>query len=629
MNGEIVNKREGELKRRITGFVKQFMLEGKSRMLKERIKNVPLKPGVYLYKDKAGEVIYVGKAKILRNRMRSYFQAEEHLHPKVRAMMNRVDDFDFIVTGSEVEALILENNLIKSYQPRYNIQLRDDKTYPYIKVTVAEKFPRVYITREEKDGVSRYFGPYTEAGSLRETLKVLTSIFPLRTCKSLKNKPRACLNYDIGRCLAPCISAVSEEEYHRVVADLLRFMEGDSEEIIRNMEARMREAAANLEFEKAARLRDQIANLNRINLRQKISFESEYNLDLLVMYAGKKENLILAFRIRQGRIIGKDTFWLERCLNEDRADEMQFFINQYYHKSQDIPAEILVNVMPSELGLIQEWFKENKGHKVVVRIPQRGDKKGLMDMAVENARLLWEEKKAQDVRNYEILLHLSEVLNLEVVPERIECYDISHLGGTETVASMVVFTQGVPDPKAYRRFKIKTEQNNDFASLTETLCRRFNAAHEGQAAFLPEPDLIIIDGGLGQVNAVNQVLKDLDIDLPLFSLAKKNEEIYRPGVSTPLVLARRDEALKLLQRLRDEAHRFAIEYNRQRRAKKVKISALDNITGIGAKRKKALLTHFGSVAKIKEASVEELMGVSGMNQVIAEKVYHYFRGIEG
>lgn len=597
--------------------------------MKERLGSVPLKPGVYLYKDKDDNVVYVGKAKALRNRMRSYFQASDKLHPKVRAMMNRVADFDFIVTNNEVEALILENNLIKSYQPRYNIQLRDDKTYPYLKITVGEKFPRIYITREEKDGASRYFGPYTDVGSLKETVKLLTSIFPLRTCKTLRPHERPCLNRDIDRCLAPCTGQVNEDEYGQMVEALLDFFEGNSKDLLKEKEIEMKVAASNLEFEKAARLRDQIESIKKLSLRQKISFDSPYNLDLVAIEVGEKQNLVLVFKIRAGKIIAKDTYWLERSLAEEAAEDMHFFLNSYYNDNHDIPPEIIVGLMPTQPELIQTWLREKTGHKVDIRIPQKGNKKQVLDMAQENVRLLWAEKHEKDEKNQAILLQLSKVLNLEVVPSRIECFDISHLSGQETVASMVVFTEGLPDSKFYRRFKMKNEQNNDFASLSETLLRRFTAAKDGNPAFLPEPDMILIDGGLGQVNAVAKVLRDMDIDIPVFSLAEKKEEIYRPGVSNPLVLARNDEALRLLQRLRDEAHRFAIEYNRQRRSKQVRVSALDNIEGIGSQRKRALLTHFGSVAKIKEASVEELSAVEGMNKAVAQKVYDYFRGAGG
>lgn len=593
-------------------------------MLKERLGNVPLKPGVYIYKDSEGRVIYVGKAKSLRTRMRSYFQSPQKLHPKVRALMARVADFDYIVTTSEVEALILENNLIKSYQPRYNIQLRDDKTYPYLKVTTGEDYPRVSLVREEKDGVSRYFGPYTNVTSLRETIRLLNLVFPLRTCKILRMGKRPCLNYDINRCLAPCSGEIKKEEYRQVVDGLLDFMEGNTRELLEQKETEMKEAATRLEFEKAAHLRDQIESIKKVGEKQKISFENPYNLDVIALSGKEKEHLVLLFKIRAGAIVAKDTFWLNRAIDEDESQLMEFFLKRYYADRSDIPVEILLSHLPEGIEVLQSWLQAEKGRKVRLRVPQRGDKKSLLDMVVNNAVLLWQEKHEKEQKNQDILKHLSQVLTLEVIPQRIECYDISHLGGEETVASMVVFTGGIADRKAYRRFKMKVDQNDDFASLSEALQRRFKRAREGDSSFLPEPDLILIDGGLGQVNAVYKILQEMVVSIPLFSLAKKNEEIYTPGSATPLRLSRQDEALQLLQRLRDEAHRFAIEYNRQRRSGKVRASSLDEIEGIGPARKKKLLSHFGSVKSIQQASLEELLQLPGMTRPVAENVYQHF-----
>jgi excinuclease ABC subunit C len=598
----------------------------KTEQLKERLKNVPLKPGVYMYKDQAGQVIYVGKAKALRQRMRSYFQSADRLHPKVRAMMGRVDDFDFIVTNSEVEALILENNLIKAYQPRYNIDLRDDKTYPYLKISMAEPYPRVYITREKKDKVSRYFGPYTDVASLKETLRLLTSLFPLRTCKTLRPLNRPCLNRDLKKCLAPCTGQVSKEEYLQMVEQIIAFMEGDSREVLKAKEAEMKEAAHNLEFEKAARLRDQINAIRKISETQKAHLQSPWNLDLIGIIVGEKDSLASVFKIRSGKIMAKDTFWLNRPTGQDEGELMAQFLRRYYTDNEDIPKELMVSTLPAEQELIEEWLHSVTGHKVSIKVPQRGDKRSLLDMMMENAHLLFQERYEAESRQQAVLIHLSKVLELPVVPERIECYDISHLGGQETVASMVVFTQGVPDGSAYRRFKIKQDQNDDFASMRETLRRRFMQAQQQNPAFLPEPDLVVIDGGLGQVNAVQAVLDELGVEIPLISLAEKNEEIYKPHRSEPLVLPRRDEGLRLLQRLRDEAHRFAVEYNRQRRTRRMTSSALDHIEGVGPQRRRALLKKFGSVNGIREASLEELAAVPGMNRTVARRVYEYFHG---
>ncbi len=578
-----------------------------------------------MFKDAEGRVVYVGKAIALRSRLRSYFQAADRLHPKVRAMMNRVTDFDYIVTATEVEALILENNLIKEYRPRYNIDLRDDKTYPYLKISLGEKYPRMYITREKKDGVSRYFGPYTDVTSLRETVKLLTGIFPLRVCRVFRQRPRPCLNHDINRCLAPCTGGVEVEQYRAMVDALLKFMEGDVKSLISQLEADMKQAAAELEFEKAARLRDQITSIHKIHEKQNIDFDKPYNLDMIAVMPGEKNALALLFRIRSGKIVDRYLSWLNRAMDENESELMQYFLQHYYDDKQDIPAQVWVNVLPSDTELMEKWLKEKTGRTVRLAIPQRGDKKRILDLTEENARILYQERIAREQAGMDSLIKLSRNLKLEVIPRRIECYDISHLSGEETTASMVVFTDGAPDKKAYRRFKIKKDQNDDFASLAETLQRRFEEARKGNTAFLPEPDLILIDGGLGQVNAVARILREVQADIPLFSLAKKQEEIYRPGSSESIKLPRSDEGLKLLQRLRDEAHRFAIEYNRNRRQKKLRISTLDDIPGVGAQRKKALLSHFGSAARVREATLEELRQVPGLSVTVAQNIYHYFR----
>lgn len=590
--------------------------------MKDRLKNVPQQPGVYLYRDKEGRVIYVGKARVLRSRMRSYFQNPAGLHPKVRAMMARVGDFDYIVTGTEVEALILEGNLIKAYQPRYNIALRDDKSYPYLKIT-AEEFPRLCIVREKKDQVSRYYGPYAEVGLLRETIKLITTIFPLRTCKSMSNN-RPCLNRDLGKCLAPCTGAIAAEQYQLMVDGIVLYLEGNGQQLTEQITEEMKQAAANLEFEKAARLRDQASALKVLGERQKVSLDRPYDLDVVGMMGGEQHKLLLVFKIRAGKIIAKETFWLKTAVDEADDEVLEFFLKQFYADNGDVPPEILVSLLPPDPELIQDWLKEV--HQLRSRIwkPERGEKRGLVEMVMENARLLWEERMLDESRNVRILEDLARTLGLEVVPQRIECFDVSHLGGEETVASMVVATMGRPDKKAYRRFKIRTEQNNDVASMSEALRRRFQEAMQNNPAFLPEPDLLLIDGGLGQVNAARMVLDELGADIPVLGLAKREEVLFWPGRREPLRLSRRDEGLQMLQRLRDEAHRFAVQYNRQRRGSKVTRSALDEIEGVGPKRKQALLIHFGSVARIRTASREELSRVPGLTQPTVERIYTHF-----
>ena len=590
--------------------------------MRDRLKNVPLQPGVYLYRDQEGRVIYVGKARVLRSRMRSYFQNPAGMDPKVRAMMAKVGDFDYIVTGTEVEALILESNLIKAYQPRYNIDLRDDKSYPYLKIT-AEEFPRLCIVREKKDKVSRYYGPYAEVGLLRETIKVITGIFPLRTCKSMRSH-RPCLNHDLGKCIAPCTGTVETGEYQRLVDGIVSYLDGNGQHLAEQIAAEMQQAAANLEFEKAARLRDQASALKVLTEKQKVCMDKPYDLDIVGMLGGEQHKLILVFKLRAGKIVAKETFWLKRVIDEADDEVLEFFLKQYYSDNQDIPAEILVSLLPPDGELIQSWLKEVHGLRSRIWKPERGEKRGLLEMVMENARLLWEEKMLDESRNSRILQDLARTLDLEVVPQRIECFDVSHLGGQETVASMVVATWGRPDKKAYRRFKITAEQNNDTASLSEALRRRFQEARQGNPAFLPEPDLLLIDGGLGQVNAARLVLEELGTEIPVLGLAKREEALFWPGRRDPLRLPRRDEGLQMLQRLRDEAHRFAVQYNRQRRGSKAIRSALDDIEGIGPKRRQALLLHFGSVARIKTASREELAQVPGMNRPTAERIYMHF-----
>lgn len=584
---------------------------------------MPRQPGVYLFKNEQGKVIYVGKAKVLRNRMRSYFQSPSQLLPKVRAMMAKVHDFDYIVTGNEVEALILEANLIKAYQPRYNILLRDDKSYPYLKITLGEDYPRLVITREKKDNVSRYFGPYSDVRALKETVRLLTSIFPVRTCRRMKPGSRPCLNRHINRCLAPCTGEVDRQEYHQMVESIIRFLEGDHARLVRELEKEMQKAARDLEFEKAARLRNTIQAIQRVAEKQKVVLDAPLQLDVVALAPVNREVLVLVFKVRAGKVVAKDTFWLRVAMDENIAEMLGFFLQQYYSDNPDTPREILVPVEPPEKSVLEAWLTEKNKTRTSLKIPQRGTKHQLLEMARENARLLAEEKTRG--RGREAVQELARALSLEVVPSRIECYDISHLAGEGTVGSMVVFTEGEKDSSAYRRFKLGQDVNNDYLAMSEVLRRRIARGREEDPAFLPWPDLIIVDGGLGQANAAYQVMEETGAAIPVLGLAKKNEELYRPNDSHPIRLPRDGETLHLLQRIRDEAHRFALQYQRQQRGKKLRRSELDQIQGIGEKRKQALLNHFGSVARVREASLDELSGIKGMNRAVAQRVYEFFR----
>lgn len=607
--------------------------------LKERLKAVPLLPGVYLYKNLNGDVIYVGKARVLRNRLRSYFQDPERLDPKVRAMMMKVQDFDYIVTASEVEALVLECNMIKSYKPRYNIFFRDDKSYPYLKVTLHETYPRIMITREKGRDASRYFGPYTDAGAVKETVRILTAVFPLRTCKEFKIGRRPCLNRDIERCLAPCTGEVAPETYQVMIRQVISFLEGDTDELLERLQREMEKAAADLDFELAAQLRDSITGIRRMNEQQKVAMEKSFSADMIALAGSGRERLALLFTLRNGKLIGKESFQMHLSLGQTEEEALSFLIQQFYSAAGDIPSEILVDREPADRALLESWLTAQRAagesagtgraaSAAVIRVPARGEKKKLLDMAAENAQLLWEERLRKDDAVREILKELGGMLHLPVLPERIECFDISHLGGEETVASMVVFTGGEKDSKAYRRFKIQSVSNNDVESMREAINRRLAAALREDAAFLPLPDLLMVDGGLAQANAAAAAVSALHLDIPIISLAKRNEEIFRPGVGQPLRLPRSSEVLKLLQRMRDEAHRFAIEHNRKRIKNRSLVSILDHIAGIGEKRRNVLIKKFGSLEGIKKASVEELAAVGGMNRQAAEAVYQFFHGQE-
>lgn len=596
--------------------------------LTEKLAHLPDKPGVYLMKDEHGRIIYVGKAVVLKNRVRSYFQSSRNHSPKVLSMVSRIADLEYIVTGSEMEALILECNLIKKHRPKYNISLRDDKTYPYIKVTLHEAFPRIYATRKVlKDG-ARYFGPYTNAGAVHETLKLLRKMFPLRSCRNLDAK-RPCLEYHIKRCLAPCAGYVTAEVYGRMIKAASMLLEGRSDHVMKDLRRQMEVAAENLEFEQAARLRDQLAAVEKITEKQNI-VTGAGDQDAIGMARSALGTCVQVFFIRSGKMVGRDHFIISGSEHEDDEAVLTAFIKQYYSQAGFIPREVLLPIVLAEQPLLGEWLSQQKGGRVQVETPKRGTKKDIVEMAAGNAATVLEEQasriQAHTDQTAGAVAELGSYLDMDNLPERIECFDISHIQGAETVASMVVFEGGMPKKEDYRRYKLKTVEGkpDDFKSMQEVVGRRYR---EAQGVL---PDLIIIDGGKGQLNAALEIIRGNGLtEVMVVGLAKEFEHVFKEGESEPLILPRHSQSLYLIQRIRDEAHRFAITYHRKLRSKRNLVSVLDHVPGIGAKRRKALWDAFGSLNKIKGASVEEMAALPGMNYVAAQAVYDFFREKKG
>ncbi len=617
--------------------------------IKEKLKNLPASPGVYLMKDSRSGIIYVGKARSLRQRVRSYFQAARHLDPKTQALVEQIVDLDFIVTDSEVEALILECNLIKYYRPKYNISLKDDKHYPYLKVTLEEEFPRVVVVRSIKKDKGRYFGPYTDVGAMRETMRLMEGIFALRSCKQkvLTQRSRPCLNYHIQRCLAPCSGQVAAEAYREIVQQAIMFLEGRIEPLVRDLTRQMEAAAADLHFEQAARLRDQILALQAVTEKQKIISVGMEDQDVLGIALGVREAAGQVFFVRGGKMVGRETFWLRNTdgLPLDRV--LLEFIKQYYAAVEAVPATVLLPVpLPAdESQLIEQWLTgKRSGPKVRLKVPQRGGKLKLIELAAKNTALTLEEQdRLAENRRQGILVALNglqQKLNLPALPSRIEGYDISNTQGEASVGSMVVIEDGEPCKAAYRRFQIKTVVGpNDYASLQEVLRRRFQRGlaesqslaageiGEEQAPFARFPDLLIVDGGKGQLSAAREIMRDLGVEsIPTFGLAKEHEYLFAEAQTDPIILPPDSPELHLLQRLRDEAHRFALTYHRKKRDKASLSSVLNEIPGIGPKRRKALLKHFGSVKGIREAELADLLAVPGLNSSSAQAVWDFFAG---
>jgi excinuclease ABC subunit C len=641
------------------------------------LNSLPHKPGIYLMKDAEGTILYVGKAISLYNRVRSYFQESTDLSPKNRSMVAKVDDIEFLVVRNEVEALVLESNYIKQYRPKYNVLLRDDKNYPYIKVSLTEDFPRVYRVRSfQRDG-NRYFGPYTNSGAVDATLDLLNKLFSFRTCRydasswappregepptgwKQKLLARPCTQYYIHRCIAPCVAYATREEYDVVIRQVILFLEGKHEEVVKSLQERMQKASEELNFEEAARIRDRIKAVEQVLEKQRIIHtEGQDDQDVIALASSEDETCAQVFFFRSGKLVGREFFILQGTRDSSPGEVMSSFLQQFYESSPHVPAEIIAEVEPDDRAVMVQWLKEKRGASVTMTIPKRGEKLRLVEMVKQNAKEVLEQQRIKwltDSQKTQLALEeLQEALNLAAPPQRIECYDISNTQGTNSVGAMVVFEAGRPKNSEYRRFKIKSvEGPDDFASHQEVLRRRFRAASgktvqvsasarddiegssgedgtndgAGQDVQLQHdwamPDLIIIDGGKGQLSAAMEVLQELHIDVPTVGLAKENEEIFTPGSPDPIVLPRSSQGLYLVQRIRDEAHRFGITYHRKLRSDRTFKSVLDEIPGIGPKRKKALMKHFGSIRAISAASIDDLAALDGMTRDAAEKVKEY------
>ena len=596
-----------------------------SDSIKNALAVLPDKPGVYLMHDAEGKVIYVGKAVVLKNRVRSYFRNLASHTPKVKAMVAKIAEIETIVTSSEVEALILECNLIKKYRPRYNISLKDDKTYPYLKVTLQEDFPRLYMTRRLLRDGSKYYGPYADAGAMHATVKLLRSMFPLRTCRKM-NPDRPCLNYHIKRCLAPCAGYVSKEEYGQMIKSVCMVLDGRTTELERDLKQRMQAAAEDYAFEEAARLRDQLQAVERLNESQKAVTNNGGDMDIIGFAQDMTGNCLQIFFVRKGKLIGRDNFFLQDG-GEAQQEVLTAFIKQYYNDATFIPREIVLPQLPEaeEQQLIEAWLSGKAERKVELFVPQRGVKRELLQLANDNALKLLSErlrKGSLSLENDEQAAEeLQQALGLEHSLERMDCFDISHTQGSETVASMVVFRKGSISKKDYRKYKIVSAEGkpDDFKSMQEVVYRRYKDYED-------LPNLVVIDGGKGQLSSALEVIRGLGLaDLPVVGLAKREEEIFIPHQSTSILLDRDSAALHLIQRIRDEAHRFAITFHRKLRGKRNLVSVLDHVEGIGPKRRQALWKAFKTLEAMKAASVEELAAVEGMNTAVAQTLYDFFR----
>lgn len=609
---------------------------------RNRLNRIPMKPGVYLMRGPNGEILYVGKASKLKNRIRSYFTGKTHSHPKIETLVNTLVDFEFIITESEQEALILESNLIKSHKPKFNSRLKDDKSYPFIKIDVSEKFPQVYVTRNVSNDDARYFGPYTDAGSVRRTLSLLNKLFPYRSCTKqiTGSDDRACLDFHIKRCVGPCIGAVDDIEYNKIIDQVILFLEGDTKQIVNSLRLQMRKAAESLKFEKAASLRDQLQSIEKVQQSQKVLTLKSNNMDIIGSSQSSYEAWIEVFFIRQGKLIGRENYLMDVGIADSISEVESAFLKQFYGVTSYVPPLILTqHEILEEKQAIQSFLSEKRGTKVVLLHPKRGDRKKLVDMVTENARLGMEQLRitrfSETDSDDKAMLEVQEALNLPKLPNRIECYDISNIQGTNAVGSMVVFENGAPKTSDYRRFQIKSVKGiDDYSMMREMLTRRFNRMSNlsnentaglqktsNQEAWTMKPDLVLIDGGKGHLGAALQVFLEMGIrDVPLASLAKENEELFTPESPHSILLPKNSPGMYLVQRARDEAHRFAITYHRKRRSNQSFQSSLDLIPGIGPKKRRSLLRKYGSIKNIKDSSLEDIATTPGITLKLAEQI---------
>lgn len=603
----------------------------------EELKKLPDKPGVYLMKNEMNQIIYVGKAINLKNRVRQYFQSSKNHSIKVKKMVEHIVSFEYIITGSEMEALVLECNLIKRYDPKYNIRLKDDKQYPYIKLNIKDAFPRMTIVRSMKKDGAKYFGPYTDVQAMWEIVDIIKQTWSLRTCsRNLPRdigKERPCLNYHIGKCQAPCAGYIGEEAYREMIEEVQRFLNGKYNEVTKKLKKDMEEAAEQLNFEKAAVYRNQIQAIQKIEQKQSVTLHHLVDQDIIAFAKSPEDTLIQVYFVRQGKLVGREHFYLEKTEDEKIETVFRDFIVQFYGDAAFIPKEIIIERVPDELEVLQEYLSTKKGSKVQLLTPQKGVKQGMLELASKNADLtlsqFGEQIKKEEQRTKGALLELQKALGFEKLPYRIEAYDISNTQGIESVGGMIVFEGGKPKKSDYRKFKIKSIVGpNDYGSIEEVLDRRISRllTQEEENSFKKKPDTIFIDGGKGQVSAVQKVLDKYKIDIPVCGMVKDDRHRTRGLLykGEEVLLPIGTEGFKCLTRIQDEVHRFSIEYHKKLRSKAQVQSLLDDIKGVGKQRKKLLIQHFKSVDNLKKASLEEIQMVPGIPKDTAYNVYHYF-----